>query len=132
MGRICMLSNHDTISKIVERYEKDEDVLELMGQILESFQSYHAAIYKLEVQMKLFSHGGKDRDEYRSSIEELDKTRTINHNAVIANVTILNRIASRYDLPPFYNGVISEEKPYRRDIADAVLEYVETIIRNRI
>ncbi len=127
-----MQANHETISRIIECCKNDDDILEMLEQALESFQAYHAAIYKLEVQMKLFSHGGKDRDEYRSSIEELDKTRTINHNAVIANVTILNRIASRYDLPPFYNGVISEEKPYRRDIADAVLEYVETIIRNRI
>ena len=132
MGRICMLSNHDTISKIVERYEKDEDVLELMGQILESFQSYHAAIYKLELQMKLYSHGRMDGDAYRNSIAEMDATRTINHNAVIANVRVLNRIADQYDLPPFYEGVISEERPYRRELANAVLEYVETVARNRI
>lgn len=127
-----MLSNHDTISKIIARCEIDEGVLEMLGQILESFQSYHAAIYKLELQMKLYSHGRMDGDAYRNSIAEMDATRTINHNAVIANVRVLNRIADQYDLPPFYEGVISEERPYRRELANAVLEYVETVARNRI
>lgn len=127
-----MLSNHDTISKIIARCEIDEGVLEMLGQILESFQSYHAAIYKLELQMKLYSHGGMDGDVYRNSIAEMDATRTINHNAVIANVRVLNRIADQYDLPPFYEGVISEERPYRRELANAVLEYVETVVRSRI
>ena len=127
-----MQANQETISKIVERCDKDEEVLELLGQILESFQLYHAAIYKLELQMKLYSHGGMDGDIYRKSIAEMDAARTINHNAVIANVRILNRLALQYDLQPFYQGIISEDRPYRRELADAILEYVENVVRNRV
>ena len=126
-----MLTNHETISKIIERCGNDEDVLELMDQILTSFQQYHAAIYQLELQVKLYSHGGMDADAYRNAVAELDAGRTIHHNAVIANVRILNRIAGRYDLPPFYEGVVSEERPHRREVANAVLEYVETVVRDR-
>ena len=34
-------------------------------------------------------------------------------------------------LPLFYEGVVSEERPYRREVANAVLEYVETVVRER-
>ncbi len=57
-----MLANHETITKIIERCEGDPDVLEMLEQILGSFHSYHDAIYKLELQMKLYSRGGMDGD----------------------------------------------------------------------
>lgn len=127
-----MLANHETINKIIERCDGDKEVLEMLEQIIKSFQQYHAAIYELELKMKLYGHGGIDRDEYNDLVSRLDSSRTIHHNAAITNVRILNRIASQYGLPPFYDGVISEEKPYRRELGNAVLEYVETVVRNRI
>ena len=64
-------------------------------------------------------------------ITRLDKTRTINHNALLTRVNILNRIAAEVNLPPFYDGIISEERPYRREVANAVLDYVQKIIVER-
>lgn len=46
-------------------------------------------------------------------------------------VNVLNRMAKSQNLPPFYDGVVSEERPYRREVANAVLEYVEETILNR-
>ena len=57
--------------------------------------------------------------------------RTVIHNSVIANVNLLNRLAEKNGLHPVYDGIVSEERPYRREIANAVLDYVESIIKNR-
>lgn len=44
---------------------------------------------------------------------------------------MLNRMASKAGVGPIYGGTVSEEMPYRRQVADAVLEYVESIISDR-
>ena len=70
-------------------------------------------------------------EEYKDNVSKLDKMRTVNHNSVIANVNLLNRLAEKNGLQPVYDGIVSEERPYRREIANAVLDYVESIIKNR-
>lgn len=72
-----------------------------------------------------------DADTYREEIPALDKTRTVHHNALLTQVNILNRLAKLAGLPPFYDGVVSEERPYRREVANAVLAFVEQVILNR-
>lgn len=34
-------------------------------------------------------------------------------------------------LPPFYDGKVSQDRPYRREVANGVLQYVEKIVKNR-
>ena len=70
-------------------------------------------------------------EEYKDNVSKLDKMRTVNHNSVIANVNLLNRLAEKNGLQPVYDGIVTEERPYRREIANAVLDYVESIIKNR-
>jgi len=64
-------------------------------------------------------------------VESLDKKRTMLHNRVLIAVNVLNRMASKENLKPVYDGIVSEERPYRREVANAVLEYVEKIIKER-
>ena len=45
--------------------------------------------------------------------------------------SMLNRIASMTNIPPDYDGTVSYEQPYRRQVADAVLNYVQEIILKR-
>ena len=73
-----------------------------------------------------------DRETYREEIPYLDGIRTAKHNAVISNVKLLNRLAEQVGLEPFYTGTVSEERPYRTELADAVLLFVREIIENRI
>jgi len=40
-------------------------------------------------------------------------------------------MAAKEGLELIYNGIVSEERPYRREVANAVLEYVEKVIRER-
>ena len=34
------------------------------------------------------------------------------------NVNVLNRLAEKNTLPPFYDGKVSQDRPYRREVAD--------------
>ena len=45
---------------------------------------------------------------------------------------MLNRLAEKENIPAVYEGIVSEDRPYRRELADAVLEYIRDIIKNRL
>lgn len=121
----------ETIQKLFVAFRDDQETLETIESALMTFESYHRAIYELEVKRRLYSGGAMEGEAYREMITRLDKTRTINHNALLTQVNILNRIAAEVNLPPFYEGVVSEERPYRREVANAVLDYVQQVILNR-
>lgn len=123
--------NQNVINTLIRIYASDEDAYDLICEALKSFQDYHAAIFEMESMKTLLSAKGEDVEKYQHSIQELDLSRTACHNAVLANVNILNRLAENANLPPVYNGVVSEEHPYRKMVADAVLGYVHNIILSR-
>ena len=79
----------------------------------------------------LYNSKDMEMEEWQSFYSEMDDDRNKNHNQVISSVRILNRMAAKEGLPPIYEGTVSEESPYRQEIADAVFAYIETIIRNR-
>lgn len=123
--------NADTLKQLLAHYHDDQDMIDTILDALESFEQYHAAIYALEIRRKLYAAGAMDSETYREEIPARDKTRTVHHNAVLTQVNILNRMAGMAGLPPFYDGVVSEERPYRREVANAVLAFVEQVILNR-
>lgn len=127
-----MKANWETIKSLMTIHADDRDMISLIVDGLESFERYHQAIYALEIQRKLYACGAMDSETYRDVIPHLDQVRTSAHNAVIMNVQILNRIAAQSNLEPFYDGVVSEERPYRTLLADAILEFVREIIDNRV
>lgn len=127
-----MKINTDTLNELIRRFGDDKDDLEMIVGALESFEEYHRAIYRQEISRRLFACGKLEGEDYRSEATARDKTRTRNHNAVIAQVNMLNRLAAEAGLPPLYDGRVSEERPYRREVADAVLEFVRESILNRL
>ena len=120
----------ETITKLAEIYRDDEKVLSTMKRCIESFEEYHQAIFKKEQWMKLYSKS-VSADEYKENVSHMDKARTMLHNSVLGNVNLLNRLAEKNSLPLVYDGIVSHERPYRREVANAVLEYVESIIKER-
>ena len=124
--------NNETLNGLIRHFKDDNDDLEMIAKAIEVFESYHQAIYQSELTRRLFSCKAIDSDTYRSEYSSRDKTRNVNHNAVIAQVGFLNRLAEEAGLPPFYDGVVSEERPYRRELANAILGFVEEVIRNRV
>lgn len=127
-----MALTKDTIAKLAELYADDTEMLETLGDILKSFENYHAAIYEMETKMLIMNKNAYDTKDYQTMIENLDSSRTNSHNAVIANVSMLNRLAELSGQPPVYEGIVSKERPYRREIANAVLELAQEIILARL
>lgn len=123
--------NEKTLENLITMYADDKEMLDIIYDALESFEEYHSAIYTMETKMKLYSPKSMGADERRAMTEGLDKRRTMLHNKIISSVNILNRIAETSNTAPFYDGIVSEERPYRREVANSVLEYIEKIILER-
>lgn len=121
--------NRESIEKLLLLYRDDPVTLKFLGEIFDSFEEYHRAVFNEQLGRLLYA--AEDADAYRDRIVSLDRARTVHHNSVIANVGILNRLAEKNGLPPVYDGVVSEERPYRREVANAVFAYLEEIINNR-
>ena len=123
--------NNETITKLITACQEDKDMLDILYSSLKSFEEYHSVIFDMEMWMKVFSYKSIDKEEYQSKVTDMDRRRTMCHNSVLSSVNILNRLAAKENLPLVYDGVVSEERPYRREVANAVLEYVENIVKNR-
>ena len=123
--------NNETITKLITTCQEDKDMLDILYSSLKSFEEYHSVIFDMETWMKVFSYKSVEKEDYQSKVTDMDRRRTMCHNSVLSSVNILNRLAVKENLPLVYDGVVSEERPYRREVANAVLEYVENIIKNR-
>ena len=123
--------NHETIGKLIAAGREDPELLEMIHSALTSFEQYHAAVWADQIYPLVYGGGGLEPEEYRSGRAALDRTRTAMHNALLANVAMLNRMAAQAGLPPVYDGTVSEQQPYRRRTADAVFAYAEFLIKNR-
>ena len=126
-----MSVNVDTLNGILRFFRDDQETIDMVVNALEVFEDYHKAIYVLEITRRLYATGAIDADKYRHDTVERDRTRTINHSALLGQVTLLNRLAEEAGLPPFYEGTVSEERPYRREVANAVLAFVRQVIVDR-
>ena len=122
--------NRNSLKELIYISFEDKELLDAIYDALASFENYHRAIYDMETKKKIY-YGAMDSLDYRKMENELDKLRTSCHNAVIANVAMLNRMAEQKGIPPIYDGVVSEERPYRRELADEILGYVTEIINER-
>ncbi len=123
--------NTSIIKNLITLHNTDKETLDIIQDCLHSFEQYHSAIYEMETKMRIYSYESMDADEYKTMVEEMDRRRTRMHNSVLASVNILNRLAESQNLAPVYDGTVSEEKPHRREVANAVLAYVEEAIKNR-
>ena len=123
--------NADSIDKLIAFHKSNSMMLSFIKKALDSFEEYHKAVFDEQLFPVIFGNGAMDADEYREQAMALDRKRTIRHNTVITNVGILNRMAQNAGLPPVYDGIVSEERPYRREVANAVFAYMEGIINKR-
>ena len=126
-----MKVNVDTISALVERNKNDKELLDFIYGILMDFEAYHRAVFEMECKAMLFNRGALAHEEYQDMITTADKSRTTAHNNLLGMVNALNRLAAQNGLLPFYDGTVSEERPYRREVATAVFDYIQSIIESR-
>ena len=123
--------NLSALHSLIEANSNDKEMLDIIFNCLNDFEEYHRRIFEMETKLVVYSDKTMSREDYIDTRENLDKARTVSHNAVIMDVKMLNRLAEKNNIPLIYEGSVSEEKPYRRELANAVLEYVESIIKNR-
>lgn len=124
--------NENSIKLLRNKFKDDAEAIRLIQDGLLSFESYHSAIYRMESYTKLFDYENTEKEDYQAEFTGFDKTRTLCHNSVIANLKILNRLCERNSIPLIYDGELSENRPYRIEIADAVLTYTEEVVKNRL
>lgn len=122
--------NRNVLNDLIRNSKSDPELLEAIQDALLSFEEYHRSIYTMEIRKTLLADTVDPR-AYQEEVGSMDRARTASHNSVLANVNMLNRIASLSGMPPVYDGIVSEEHPYRRQVADAVLHFVQDIILER-
>lgn len=123
--------NKATLIKLIQFTKSDEELSVFIDDCLLAFSEYAQSIYDMETKLLLKGPRDMERDVWQHFYTQLDETRRSKHNRVIGSIRMLNRLAEKVELPPFYEGIVSEEKPYRRMIADEVLEYVSSVIKER-
>ena len=106
-------------------------MVDAINEALLSFEAYHQAVYTLECALAVYGNGLLEAGEYRDLVTALDGKRTVAHNTLLAKVGFLNRLADQHGLSPFYGGEVSREQPQRREVADAVFEFVHDVIVHR-
>lgn len=123
--------NTEALNQLISHYQDDTDTMELISDTFDAFERYHAAIIKMETEKVILSHGNVDSNVWQERISALDQARTRAHNEVLMDIRILNRLAEGEGLQPIYAGMVSEEYPYRREVADAVMAYLSSLIDDR-
>jgi len=122
--------NAGALESLINALQDDPLMLGAVYDAVVIFEEYHSAVIA-EQALKLVYEHGVATPEYRERYTDADATRTRVHNAVIARVALLNREAEKRGIAPIYKGEVSTEYPARRELADAVMAYLETIVENR-
>ena len=77
-------------------------MLDIIFNVLSDFEDYHRRIYEMETKLKVYSPKSMNLEDYRDMREDLDRSRTSQHNMVIMDVEMLNRFATNSNLPLIY------------------------------
>ncbi len=113
--------------KIKARGDADaRDDLEALDDAMTSFREYVNKVDAGEQQIKLASVRFEG-EEYREMITQYDRNRHNQHEAAIANVRMVNRLAEIYGVTPLFTGNDHE----RLQVADFCIDVVVKIFNNR-
>ncbi|MDO5435054.1 MAG: DUF3232 domain-containing protein [Clostridia bacterium] len=130
-GNVPVTLNGTTVRGLIDSLGDDAEMLDLMEEMLTDFENYHQSVYRMEISLMVRNHRNTDTDRVNEMTEQLDKARTGRHDKLLDDIILMNRMAAQQGLPPVYDGTVSKERPYRRQVANAVFAYVEEIIHGR-
>ena len=124
-------SNYENYLALIDRINKDEsedstEDADSVKSAVESFVGYVREVCMSETRTKL-AYGQYEGSELRDLAESYDKTRTRAHEAAIANVGMINKIAEFYGVGAVFTGNARE----RLEVAAFCLEMAENIFINR-
>lgn len=121
----------ENLQNLIHASKDDRELLHFITDCLKSFEAYHLAIFEMEAWAKVYNYGVLEREEYRDKLTTMDRARSACHNAMLSKISMLNRMAERAGVGLIYEGTVSEDMPFRRQLADVVLAFVEDMVSNR-
>ncbi len=124
--------NTETIRTLTGFLSRKPDTFAAFMDALESFEAYHTAVHALEIRRYLYAHGCMDFSSFRELYDDLQQKQWDTFHEAVKSLLFLNRLAEENGLEPVYNGTISQERVHRIEIADAVLDYLNTLVSNRL
>ncbi len=83
--------------------EMSERQMAYVHGLIESAVEYVRAVVIMESRMQILRYR-LEPDEYRITVEQLDRSRRSAHDAFIGKLSIVNRICAQMNLPPIYTG----------------------------
>ncbi len=69
--------------------------------------------------------------DFKENYGRHDQQRTSAHNLAIQSLGALNKLCEIKGIDLIYDGVISEDQPYRREIANAIIRLLGEIVEAR-
>ena len=67
----------DSIKALIESYNNDSEVISMINEALLSFESYHSAVYKMTIFMKLFDSRNMSTKQYQDELSKLQISATL-------------------------------------------------------
>ncbi len=124
--------DHDAYLALIDKIKASnsmdaKDDLETLHDAMNSFRKYVDEVDGGEIQIKLASIRFSG-DEYREMVSRYDQNRHNQHEAAIANVRLVNRLADMYGVNHLFTG----DDQDRLAVADFTLDVVIKIFQNRI
>lgn len=101
------------------------DGIMLVRDMITNCGTYVQKVVALEAQ--IITRLADNPEEYRQRIAEMDKQRSVSHNALISSVKIVNRLCRSVDMPPLFLGNIDN----RVDVAEFAADLVKEIFQSR-
>ena len=71
-------------------------------------------------------------DEYRAWVSDMDRSRRNAHEAAIANVSMLNKMAEKLGVEPIFDGDIKDRNAVGDFCGALVFEYFDNRTQNRV
>jgi|LSQX01.3.fsa_nt_gb hypothetical protein len=118
------------VQELIEKLQAYEDIdlsqdaTEYIEEILKSCGEYIKRVNDMESAIQVARFIMEDKD-YREYISNLDRSRKLAHDGVIANVAILNRYCRLVELPPIYKGDLNSRIEVAEFAKKVVDEYFE-------
>lgn len=105
---------------ILDQELKDPQYSKYAWDKLSRFFEYANLVASFEHKMTMIQATSIDTEDYQNRVKELDQSRKIKHDASLAAVDVLNKIAEKMNLEPFYEG-----KKEREVIANEIFSFVK-------
>lgn len=115
--------NQEPLTAIMARSE--ENFSNIGKTCVEDMVDYYKAVYMLDHQITVWK-ATLDDDEFRRRLQTGDRRRRVLHDSAMASLSVANRLANKLQLGSVIDFDIEVE--YRGDVADAMFDYVETVV----